>query len=319
LGLASQALLKPGPCLVFRKRDSKMTTTSLPVLFVGTGIMGAPMARNLALSGFDVTAWNRTAEKAKALESDGVTVIEDLVTLPELRRIAILMLSTGGTCSEILFGSGQGDANLASRLLPGSLVIVMSSIPVETARQQAARLAALGIGYVDAPVSGGEKGAIEGALSIMGGGNAEDVAQALPVFSPMGRFTHVGPTGSGQLAKLANQTIVGITIGAVAEALLLAEAGGADVHAVRAALIGGFADSTILKQHGERMLSGNFQPGAYAYVQLKDVDTAERMASALELNLPLLSETRKLYEQMCGTSLRDLDHSALYLFLKQCL
>jgi 2-hydroxy-3-oxopropionate reductase len=192
----------------------------------------------------------------------------------------------------------------------------MSSIPVDTARREAERLAPLGISYVDAPVSGGERGAIAASLSIMAGGNDADIERLRSVFKALGRLTHVGPVGSGQLAKLANQLIVGVTIGAVAEALLLAEAGGANPAAVREALLGGFADSTILKQHGERMLQRNFAPGARAEVQLKDLRTGLAQAGACGCDLPFLSLAERLYQHMCQGERSGLDHSALYLEIR---
>src|SRR5690606_34518707 len=155
---------------------------------------------------------------------------------------------------EVLFSADAAGQCVADAIKPDAVVVVMSSIPVGTAQQQATLLQQRGIQYVDAPVSGGEKGAKLASLTLMAGGKTEVVERARSLLEHFGRLTHVGPAGSGQLAKLANQTIVGITIDAVAEALLLAEAGGADPAAVRAALMGGFADSTILTQHGERMI-----------------------------------------------------------------
>jgi len=287
----------------------------LPVLFVGTGIMGAPMAINLARNGLSVSAWNRSPEKVIALGQHGIGLETDLASLEPSRRVVILMLSTGPVCDEVLFGK-TGQAGLVKALLPGSIVVVMSSIPVETAKEQARRLAGHGIDYVDAPVSGGELGAKNASLSIMAGGDEDVIARIRPVLEHLGKLTHVGPPGSGQLVKLANQTIVGITIGAVSEALILAEAGGADIAAARDALLGGFADSTILRQHGRRIIDLNFTPGAHAHVQLKDVRTAEALAKNLGLCLPLLAKTRSLYEGMCDTDLKQADHSALYLYLK---
>jgi 3-hydroxyisobutyrate dehydrogenase-like beta-hydroxyacid dehydrogenase len=216
--------------------------------------------------------------------------------------------------SEILFGEGAA----AGVLKAGSTVVVMSSIPVEISREHAKKLLATGVHYIDAPVSGGEKGAIEASLTIMAGGDEEVIAGAGEVLACMGRVTRVGPVGSGQLAKLANQAIVGITIGAVAEALLLAEAGGANPSAVRDALLGGFADSAILRQHGTRMLSGNFKPGGKSEMQLKDLETAHRLADSLGLELPALELAESLYRQMCEAGLGALDHSALILHLRNC-
>lgn len=282
------------------------------VLFLGLGIMGAPMARNIAAKGNDVLVWNRSTEKAQALQSDGIVAVEDLKTLQTSKTVAILMVSTGDVVDDLLFG----DIGLADKLAPGSTVVVMSSIPVDAAKHQAMRLTEAGVHYIDAPVSGGERGAIDGRLTIMAGGDTKIIDGLRPLLEAMGSVTHVGPHGAGQLAKLANQTIVGVTIGAVAEALLLAEAGGADPRAVREALLGGFADSTVLRQHGERMIEKSFEPGGRCHIQLKDVSTAHDLATDFGLQTPLLKETRSLYEAVCKTSLRDLDHSALYLHLR---
>lgn len=276
------------------------------VAVLGTGIMGAPMARRLAAAGFDVAAWNRDPAKAEALAPAGVrpaTTAREAVAGAEA---VICMLSSGDVCDAVLLG----EDGAAAAMDPGATLVVMSSIPVETARGQAAFCAARGLAYVDAPVSGGEKGAQEGALAIMAGGAAEDVARLAPVFAPLGRVTHVGPAGAGELAKLANQMIVAGTICAVAEALLLAERGGADPAQVRAALLGGFADSAILRQHGERMVRGDFAPGGPAKHQLKDTSTAKALAESLDLELPVLAEVDALFAALVAHGGADLDHSA---------
>lgn len=279
----------------------------------GTGIMGAPIARNLAAAGHDVVVWNRSFDKAEALAGAGITPVRGAREAAQGADAAILMVSTGAVCDALLFG----DEGIAAALPRGATVIVMSSIPVETARAEAQRLADAGIDYVDAPVSGGERGAVAGTLTIMAGGSADVVSKVAGWLVPVGRVTHVGPAGSGQLAKLANQLIVGVTIGAVAEALLLVEAGGGDAEAVHRALQGGFADSTIWRQHGERMIRRDFQPGAHATVQLKDLDTSTRLAGSLGLELPFADLARDLYAAMCEGPRAALDHSALYLELAE--
>jgi len=291
--------------------------SNVPVLFLGTGIMGAPMARNIAAKGIEVIAWNRDSSKVRPLMGHGIRPVTIITDISIAQRIVIIMVSTGDVVEDLLFQHGT-DAPLGGRLAQGSVVVVMSSIPVETAIAQAERLASMGIGYIDAPVSGGESGAIAGTLTIMAGGSATDIRRCQPILETMGHLHHVGPVGTGQLAKLANQTIVGITIGAVAEALLLAKAGGADLAKVRQALMGGFASSEILRQHGERMIKEDFVPGARAHVQLKDLTTALNLAAAEEIETPLLERTRQLYAAMCERDdLRELDHSAVYLYLDQ--
>ncbi len=286
------------------------------VTILGTGIMGAPMARNLRRAGFTVRAWNRTHAKAAELTEAGVqacTCAEDAVSDADC---VIVMLSTGDVIDQVLFEETASGRCVATQTPAGAVVVVMSSIPVSTARTQSRRLAERGLAYVDAPVSGGERGAIDGTLTIMAGGSVDDIAAVDEVLCAMGRVTRVGPVGSGQLAKLANQVIVGVTIGAVAEALLLAESGGADLVAVRAALLGGFADSTVLRQHGERMVTGNFQPGAHCRVQLKDLHTANALARELGIELPISTLLEQLYVDACRNGHESQDHSALYLELR---
>jgi len=282
------------------------------ILFLGTGIMGAPMARRLGAAGISVAAWNRTAEKAAGLAGAGVRTVQDLRDLSVKPRIVIVMLSTGEVVDQVLFGPAAG-CPAVEILAPGSVVIVMSSISVESALQQAERLQARGIEYVDAPVSGGERGAIAGTLTIMAGGGADTCQRIAPVLTHLGTMTRVGAVGSGQLSKLANQLIVGISIGAVAEALVLAELGGADPRAVYSALQGGFADSTVLRQHGARMLERRFDPGAHCTTQLKDLSTALALGNKLGGAFPLLALCNDLYAALCKSSRQSLDHSALYL------
>lgn len=287
------------------------------IAVLGTGIMGAPIARNLAKAGFNVNAWNRTPGKCAALASEGVCASTDAREAVRGVDCVIVMLSTGAIVDDVLFGTDGGGDSVVSAMPAGIPVVVMSSIPVATARDQAKRMAALGHPYVDAPVSGGERGAIAGTLTLMAGGDAADVALVEEFLKPLGPLTHVGPCGCGQLAKLANQVIVGITIGAVAEALLLVEAGGGDPAAARNAWMGGFADSTILKQHGERMIQRNFEAGAHAHVQLKDLRTATELARTRGLELPLSACVQQLYEAMCAHGLSSLDHSGLFVELQK--
>ncbi len=282
------------------------------IAFLGTGIMGQPMCGHLLDAGFSVRVWNRTREKAAPLSEKGAAIANTAVEAVADADFVVVMLSTGPVVSEVLFGESAA----AQQLKAGSTVIVMSSIPVQTSRDHAEKLMASGIRYIDAPVSGGEKGAIEAKLTIMAGGDDEVVEAVYDVLACMGRVTHVGPVGSGQLAKLANQAIVGITINGIAEALLLVEAGGGDTAAVREALIGGFADSAILRQHGERMISGRFEPGGKSDMQLKDLQTARNLASSLDLRLPALELAESLYQEMCDAGLGALDHSGLIVHLR---
>ena len=209
----------------------------------------------------------------------------------------------------MLFGD---DGAVAKAIPAGALLAVMSSIPVETAQAHAQKAKEYGFKYLDAPVSGGEKGAIEANLSIMVGGEPDVFEEAVPLFKAMGSPLHIGPSGTGQLTKLVNQLTVASTIVAVAEALLLAERGGADIAKVRQALLGGFAQSTILNQHGQRMIERNFKPGGPAIYQVKDTETAKAYAAEIGLDLPVLNIVNDLFKSMCDSGDGELDHSAVF-------
>ncbi len=280
--------------------------------FIGTGIMGGHMARRLAEAGFVVTAWNRSAGKAEALASAGIKNVPTAADAARDADVVICMLSSGPVCDAVLLS----EDGVLEAMKSGSTLVVMSSIPVESAQSEGKAAAARGVRYLDAPVSGGEKGAREGTLAIMAGGDAATVAELQPVFAPMGRVTHVGPVGSGELAKLANQLIVASNICAVAEALMLAERGGADPAKVREALLGSFADSTVFRQHGQRMVEGKFAPGGPAKYQVKDTSTALALAGKLGLELPVALQVDALFRRMVDEGGGDLDHSGVLLTLR---
>ena len=285
--------------------------SSQKIALLGTGLMGAPMARNLCQAGWDTTVWNRTAAKAEPLSVFGAKISLTAADAVVGVDIVISMLSDGPTGDLV-----QKNPKLRAALSPGTVWVEMGSIKPEEARAAADDLGSLGIHYVDAPVSGGTKGAEEASLAIMAGGAVDDFAMVTSAMSAMGRPVHVGPVGAGQLAKLANQAIVAITISAVAEAMLMLQKGGADPAAVRTALKGGFADSTILQQHGARMTEGNFTPGGLSELQLKDLENALAEAESFGIKLPTLVNTRdrfrRLVSELGGAKL---DHSALYLEL----
>jgi 2-hydroxy-3-oxopropionate reductase len=282
------------------------------IAFLGMGLMGAPMSANLLKAGFALTAWNRTPAKAEALAATGAKVATSAADAVKDADIVITMLTNGPAVEDVLFGAGRAAAAIGK----GALVIDMSSIPPATARSHAERLAKLGIAHLDAPVSGGTVGARDGKLVIMVGGTAENLARAQPVFAALGKPTLVGGSGAGQLAKLCNQAIVGITIGAVAEALLLAAVGGADPAAVRQALMGGFADSRILQEHGQRMLNRRFLPGFAVGNQVKDLNTVLDAAREANLKLPLSERVTELFADLAKDGAR-FDHSGLLLELER--
>jgi 3-hydroxyisobutyrate dehydrogenase-like beta-hydroxyacid dehydrogenase len=282
------------------------------IAFLGTGLMGLHMARNTTRAGFPLTTWNRTRAKAEQLVPDGARVADTAPQAVADADIVVLMLENGGIVEKVLFGSGVAEA-----LRPGTLVVDMSSIKPAEAQDHARRLAERKVAHVDAPVSGGTAGAEAATLAIMAGGDAADFDRAVPVLKAMGRPVHVGPHGAGQLAKLANQIIVGVTIGAVAEALLLAEKGGADPGKVREALRGGFAESRILELHGQRMVERDFVTKGRSVTHLKDLDNALDAADRLGLDAtPYTTATADLFRGLLANA-GDLDHSGLLVELER--
>ena len=287
------------------------TTTSFPrIAFLGTGSMGLPMARRLCEAGHALQVWNRTPAKADSLVALGAVLHPQAATAVKDADIVVGMLENGAVVEDVLFAQ-----DAAAAMKPGALFIDMASIKPREARDHAARLGAMGVGHIDAPVSGGTGGADQGTLVIMAGGKAEEFERALPVFSIFGRATHVGSHGAGQLTKLANQMIVGITIGAVSEALLFAAKGGADMAKVREAITGGFADSRILQVHGERMVTRDFAPRARMAIQLKDMRNALATAEEIGFDAPVTTLFEQLYADGISHGLSDLDHSGLFVEL----
>lgn len=287
-------------------------TCSVAVAFLGIGLMGSRQARRLLEAGYEVTAWNRSREKAETLIPFGARVAETASQAVQSADIVVLMLENGGIVSDVLFSQGVADT-----LRRGSIVVDMSSIKPAEAQDHARRLAAHGIDHIDAPVSGGTVGAEQGTLAIMAGGDEQVFSRVKPILEVMGRPVHVGPHGAGQLTKLANQIIVGVTIGAVAEALLLAQRGGADPARVREALRGGFAESRILELHGQRMVERDFVTKGRSVTHLKDLDNALDAAERLALDaIPYTALTADLFRGLIANT-GDLDHSGLLVELER--
>ena len=280
------------------------------ITVLGIGNMGLPMSERLCAAGYNVSVWNRSPGKTDSLAALGAVVHQQASAAVKGADIVVSMLESGPVVEDVLFNQG-----VAQAMKPGTLLIDMASIKPREARDHAARLGALGIAHLDAPVSGGVAGAEDGKLVIMVGGKAVDFDRAQPVFAHFGRATHVGPHGSGQLAKLANQMIVGITIGAVAEALLFTKAGGADMAKVKEAITGGFADSRILQVHGQRMVERDFAPRARMSIQLKDMRNALATADEIGFAAPVTALFEKLYAEGIEHGLSDLDHSGLFVEL----
>ena len=285
------------------------------IALLGCGLMGTPMSRRLLAAGHPLTVWNRTRAKAEALAEAGAIVADSPAAAVAEADLVITMLEHGGVVNEVLFSAALPSA--AQGLRAGTLVVDMSSILPEQAQDHARRLAELGVQALDAPVSGGTLGAEAGTLAIMAGGDAADFERARAVLEVLGRPVHVGPAGSGQLTKLANQMIVGITIGAVAEALLLAEKGGANPAKVREALRGGFAESRILEVHGQRMVEGDFAKRGSLAIQLKDLRNALHTSAGLGFNAPITQHLTDLYAQATEHGFADLDQSGLFKELQR--
>ena len=277
------------------------------IAFIGIGLMGLPMAKRLCEAGLQPHVWNRTRAKAEPLAALGAQVHDTLAEAVHQADVVVTMLEDGKVVESVLFADG-----LAQALQSGSLLIDMSSIQPAQARSHGQRLAALGVGYLDAPVSGGTLGAEAGNLAIMAGGSTEDFERGRPVLTHFGRPTLVGPTGSGQLAKLANQMIVGVTIGVVAEALLLCAKGGADMAKVKEAVTGGFADSRILQVHGQRMIERDFAPRGRISVQLKDMRNAMATAQELGFDAPITGLLEALYASASENGLSGMDQAAFF-------
>lgn len=267
------------------------------------------MVRRLLQAGYSVTVWNRTHSKAQVLSAAGARAVESLSEAVADAQVVISMLEAGPIVAQVLHDA-------LPSLPAGTLWVDMSSTRQSEAQQFHVTLQDAGHGFVDAPVSGGVGGAQAGSLAIMAGGSKEDYARVEEIFKAMGRPTLVGPAGSGQVAKLCNQLIVGATLNIVAEALLLAQAAGADAAAVRAAIRGGFAESRILEVHGQRMLERNFVAGGQVKSQVKDLHNILAAAEAAHITLPVTQLVTQRYETIATTH-ATADHAAALLALEE--
>lgn len=288
---------------------------SQPVIgFIGLGIMGKPMARNLLKAGYPLVVHNRSRPAANELEKEGAKVAGSPQEVAAQTEIIITMLPDSPDVEQVYAGT-QG---VFAGTRPGTLLVDMSSISPVVARRLAAEAEKRKLEMLDAPVSGGEVGAINAALSIMIGGKAAAVERAMPIFQALGKnVVHVGEAGAGQVTKAANQVVVGLTIAAVSEALVLATKAGVDPAKVRQVLLGGFAQSRILDAHGQKMLERNFMPGFRIRLHEKDLSIA--LATGKEYGVPLLltAVVDQMMTTMKATGRGELDHSGLVTLIEE--
>lgn len=289
------------------------TLSDITIGFIGLGLMGRPISLNLHRAGAELIIYNRSRGVVDELVGVGIEAATSPKDVAERAPIIMLMVSDTPAVERVLFG----DDGVAQGLQTGAIVIDMGTTAVTATRNFAQQIKAKGAHYVDAPVSGGQVGAEAATLAIMVGASEDAFARAKPIFKVLAKnITHVGEGGAGQVAKAANQIIVGVTIGAVAEALALAKRAGVDPAKVRQALAGGFAASRILEVHGLRMVDQTFDPGGKATTQRKDLAQALELAQQLGMELPATALNRDLYDKLIEMGGGELDHSALIKVLE---
>ena len=279
----------------------------MKIAFIGTGLMGYPMAKNLINNKLNLTVFSRTLEKAKPLEKLGAIIANSLGEAVKEADIIITMLTDDEAVEKVL-----GNQEFLNNLKNPSTVIDMSSIKPKIAIQYGKLLKDRNIHFLDAPVSGGTIGAEEGSLAIMVGGDQNVFDGAFDILKIMGNPTLVGPIGSGQVSKLANQIIVGVTIGAVAEAITLCEKAGVDANKFIKALSGGFADGKILQNHGKRMIDKDFSPKGKVSTHLKDMNNILECAGDFKTKLPISNLIQEMFKSLVDQGNDNDDHSALY-------
>ena len=277
------------------------------IAFIGIGLMGFPMAKNLLKFGYNLKAYNRSQDKADRLKEFGAEIsvsIKDVVTNSDI----IITMLTDDNAVEKVMGSDEFISNIKE----GATVIDMSSVNPVLTIKYSKKLKEKKIDYLDAPVSGGTIGAEEATLAIMVGGDEETFKNCYELLKKMGNPTLVGPVSSGQISKLANQIIVGVTIGAVAEAVTLCEKSGTNPNKMIEALSGGWADSKILQTHGKRMINKDFTPKGKTTTQLKDMTNIINAGKAAETHLPISSLVKEMYKDLVADGQGNTDHSSLY-------
>jgi 2-hydroxy-3-oxopropionate reductase len=277
--------------------------------FVGLGVMGAPMARNLLRAGHDVVAYNRSQPALDAFVADGGRAATSAGDTADGTGVVVTMLPDSPDVEAVVLG----DDGVLNRMAKDSLLIDCSSIRPSVSHAIAAAAEARGVDVLDAPVSGGQKGAVDATLAIMVGGTDEAFRHGLPVLEALGTtIVHVGPAASGQVVKAMNQLIVGGTIGLVAEAMVLLKAAGIDREPAVRVLNGGLAGSAVLERKSPLMLSGDFSPTFRASLHLKDMVIVSATAAELGIATPFADLVRSLFRQLVDAGMGDLDHAALY-------
>ena len=282
--------------------------------FIGLGIMGKPMARNLLKGGYALVVHSRSRPPVEELGGEGAEIAASPQEVAARTQVVITMLPDSPDVEQVY----AGERGVFAGAGPGTLLIDMSSISPVVARELALEAKRRGLDMLDAPVSGGEAGAIGATLSIMIGGEASAVERALPIFQLLGKnIVHVGNAGAGQVTKAANQIVVGVTIAAVSEALVLATKAGVDPAKVRQVLLGGFAQSRVLDAHGQRMLEHNFRPGFRVRLHEKDLNIA--LAAGGEYGVPLMVTgiVAQMMTAMRSMGRGELDHSGLVTFIEE--
>ena len=280
--------------------------------FIGTGLMGLPMAKNILKAGYNLKAFNRSKNKAAPLKDQGAEISTSIKEAVSDSDVVITMLTDDNAVDEIMSSS-----DFLGGLKSEAIVIDMSSVKPSTATNHGNNLKSKNINYLDAPVSGGTIGAEEASLAIMVGGEQDVFNRASEILKTMGNPTLVGPVGSGQVSKLANQIIVGLTIGAVAEAVTLCEKAGADPVKMISALSGGWADSKILQTHGKRMIDKDFSPKGKTSTHLKDMNNILDCANNFNTHLPISNLVKEMYKTLVENDHGDKDHSSLYMEIER--
>ena len=275
--------------------------------FIGIGLMGLPMATNLLKAGYELKAFNRTQSKAEPLKEFGGKISKSIKEVVRGNDVIITMLTDDSSVDAVM-----NSQEFLSNIKKEATVIDMSSVKPTTAKFHGDNLISKDINYLDAPVSGGTIGAEEASLAIMVGGEQKVFDKATEVLKVMGNPTLVGPLSSGQVSKLANQIIVGLTIGAVAEAVTLCEKAGANPNKMIKALSGGWADSKILQTHGKRMIDKDFTPKGRTVVHLKDMNNILECAKSYNTHLPISNLVKEMYKSLVENGHGETDHSSLY-------